>query len=123
MQTIENSCCCLCIWELNEKEDLSRPCQESAYFDNNDCFPREHCHIYHPLTCFIAFSKALLDNYEADENLPEKPSAIEQLEEDAFINAITVNGGPIQIAFNYLKSKGKVSAGVSLDIFFLFTFR
>ncbi|KAL9955808.1 hypothetical protein ACROYT_G037191 [Oculina patagonica] len=57
---------------------------------------------------FVRF-KALLDNYEADENIPEKPSASEQLEEDAFINAITVDGGPIQIAFNYLKRKGKVS--------------
>ena len=60
--------------------------------------------------------EALLDNYEADENLPEKPSATEQLEEDAFVNAIAVNGGPIQIAFNYLQNKGKVSSGVSLYV-------
>lgn len=64
----------------------------------------------------------MLDNYEADENLPEKPSATEQLEEDAFVNAIVVNGGPIQIAFNYLQNKGKVSSGVSLHGSYVLTF-
>jgi len=59
---------------------------------------------------FVKF-KALLDNYEADENKPEKPSATEQEEETAFINAIAVDGGPIQIAFDYLRNKGKVSSG------------
>ena len=58
----------------------------------------------------------MLNNYEADEKRPEIPSATEQREEDAFINAITVNGGPMQVAFNYLKDKGKVSIGVLLYI-------
>ena len=66
--------------------------------------------------------KALLDNYEADENKPEKPSATEQEEETAFINVMAVNGGPIQIAFDYLRNKGKVSSGVSLYVSFVFTF-
>ena len=68
------------------------------------------------------FFKALLDNYEADESIPEKSSATEQLEENAFINAIAVNGGPIQIALNYLRNKGKVSSGVSLCVSFVLTF-
>lgn len=55
----------------------------------------------------------MLDNYEADENLHEKPSVAKQREEDAFINAITMTGGPMQIVFNYLKNKGKVSIKVS----------
>lgn len=59
---------------------------------------------------FVKF-KALLDNYEADENKPENFSATEQLEEDTFINIIAVNGGPIHIAFKYLQTKGKVSSG------------
>ena len=69
------------------------------------------------LCCLVL--KALLDNYEADENKPEKPSATEQLEEDAFVNAIAVNGGPIHIAFKYLQDKGKVSSGVSLHVSFV----
>lgn len=59
------------------------------------------------------YSKALLDNYEADENLHEKPSVTKQREEDAFIDAIIkTNRGPMQIVFDYLKKKGKVSMKV-----------
>lgn len=83
----------------------------------------EH-HIYEQsidLFCYL-FLKALLDNYEADENKPEKSSAKEQLEEDVFVNAIAVNGGPIHIAFKYLQNKGKVSSGVSLYVSFVLIF-
>lgn len=59
------------------------------------------------------YSKALLDNYEADENLHEKPSVTKQREEDAFIDAIIkTNRGPMQIVFDYLRKKGKVSMKV-----------
>lgn len=57
---------------------------------------------------FVKF-KALLDNYEADENLPEKTSSIEITEEDAFINTVIVGGGPMEIAFRYLQKEGKIS--------------
>jgi len=57
---------------------------------------------------FVKF-KALLDNYEADESLPEKPSAAELHEEDDFINALAVSEGPMKIGFQYLKDKGKIS--------------
>jgi len=63
-----------------------------------------------------------LDNYEADENKPEKSSATEQLEEDAFVDAIAVNGGPIDIAFKYLQNKGKVSSGVLLYVSYVLRF-
>ena len=102
---------------------LSFPYQGSTCFDSIDCVPIGVPYLSPIDLFYYFFLTALLDNYEADENLPEKPSAAKRLEEDAFINAITVNGGPIQIAFNYLKKKGKVSSGVSLDIFFLFTLK
>lgn len=58
---------------------------------------------------FVKF-QALLDNYEADENLHEKPSVTKQREEDAFIDAIIkTNRGPMQIVFDYLRKKSKVS--------------
>lgn len=57
---------------------------------------------------FVKF-KALLDNYEADENRPEKTNATELLEEDALIDAMVVSGGPMDIAFQYLKEQGSIS--------------
>ena len=64
------------------------------------------------LPAFWMYSKALLDNYEADESLPEKPSAAELHEEDDFINALAVSEGPMKIGFQYLKDKGKISMKV-----------
>ncbi|XP_015771203.1 PREDICTED: poly(U)-specific endoribonuclease-B-like isoform X2 [Acropora digitifera] len=54
--------------------------------------------------------KALLNNYEADENKPEKTSAVEFREEEAFIDAVSVRGGPMEIAFKYIKEEGKISS-------------
>ena len=60
----------------------------------------------------MIFFKALLDNYEADENLPEKTSSIEMTEEDAFINTVVASGGPMEITFKYLQKEGKISLKV-----------
>ncbi|XP_074639110.1 uridylate-specific endoribonuclease B-like [Acropora palmata] len=58
---------------------------------------------------FVKF-KALLNNYEADENKPEKTSAVEFREEEAFIDAVSVRGGPMEIAFKHIKEEGKISS-------------
>ncbi|KAM7450565.1 hypothetical protein ABFA07_001855 [Porites harrisoni] len=54
--------------------------------------------------------KALLDNYILDETKREIPASQKALEEDNFINTIAVAGGPVDIAFNYLKTNGKTAA-------------
>lgn len=48
--------------------------------------------------------KALLNSYEAEESKEGKPS-----EQEAFIDAVSVKGGPMEIAFKYIKEKGKIS--------------
>lgn len=63
---------------------------------------------------------ALLDNYEADENRPEKSNATELLEEDALIDTMVVSGGPMDIAFQYLKDKGSISFNVNTAFDFLY---
>lgn len=60
--------------------------------------------------------KALLDNYIADETKPEASDAKKVNEEDDFINTIAVPGGPMHIAFQYLKKSGKTTA-VDLNAF------
>ena len=55
----------------------------------------------------------MLDNYEADENRPEKTNATELLEEDALIDAMVVSGEPMDIAFQYLKDQGSISFNVN----------
>ncbi|CAH3170909.1 unnamed protein product, partial [Porites lobata] len=54
--------------------------------------------------------KALLDNYISDETKPEIPASQKSQEEDNFINTIAVEGGPVDIAFKYLKTNGKTTA-------------
>lgn len=53
--------------------------------------------------------KALLDNYVPDELKPEVNDPKEATEEDDFINTIAVAGGPMDIAFKYLKAAGKTT--------------
>lgn len=65
-----------------------------------------------PFICTSVSFEALLDNYIADENSPEKPSAAKLQEEDAFINAVAASGGPMEIVFQYLRDKGKISLKV-----------
>ncbi|XP_015771202.1 PREDICTED: poly(U)-specific endoribonuclease-like isoform X1 [Acropora digitifera] len=48
--------------------------------------------------------KDLLNSYEADESKAGKPS-----EQEAFIDAVSVKGGPMEIAFKYIKDLGKIS--------------
>lgn len=50
------------------------------------------------------FFPALLNSYEAEESKEGKPS-----EQEAFIDAVSVKGGPMEIAFKYIKEKGKIS--------------
>ncbi|CAH3159338.1 unnamed protein product, partial [Porites evermanni] len=54
--------------------------------------------------------KALLDNYILDETKPEIPASQKSQEEDNFIDTIAVEGGPVDIAFKYLKTNGKTTA-------------
>ncbi|CAH3159347.1 unnamed protein product [Porites evermanni] len=54
--------------------------------------------------------KALLDNYISDAKKPKIPASQKALEEDNFIDTIAVAGGPVDIAFNYLKTNGKTTA-------------
>ena len=72
------------------------------------------------LEIFLYLSYALLDNYEADENRPEKTNATELLEEDALIDAMVVSGGPMDIAFQYLKEQGSISFNVNTTFDFLY---
>lgn len=64
------------------------------------------------MRCVVVFLKALLDNYLPDELKPEISAPQKVLEEEDFINTITVPGGPIEVAFNYLKANGKTTAAV-----------
>lgn len=97
--------------ELSRKQSKNRSRNSSVFWRRD--------HTFNHLTkqgkakvqkdVFVKF-QALLDNYEADENLHEKPSVAKQREEDAFIDTITkTNGGPMQTVFEYLKNDGKVS--------------
>ncbi|CAH3159334.1 unnamed protein product, partial [Porites evermanni] len=54
--------------------------------------------------------KALLDNYISDETKPEIPASQKSQKKDNFINTIAVEGGPVDIAFKYLKTNGKTTA-------------
>jgi len=60
-------------------------------------------------TVYAAF-KALLDNYVKDETKEDLTDAQKLQEEDNFINTIAVAGGPVHIAFQYLKTNGKTTA-------------
>ena len=64
--------------------------------------------------CAVVSLKALLDNYLPDELKPEELDPKEVNEEEDFINTIAVPGGPIDVAFKYLKTSNKIAAAVRL---------
>ena len=78
------------------------------------CIVNMHCEIIVPLKIFtwLLAWKALLDNYVPDELKPEVDDPKEASEEDDFINTIAVAGGPMDIAFKYLKAAGKTTIPV-----------
>lgn len=53
--------------------------------------------------------KALLDTYLAPALKPAVAAAPLVDEEDDFLNTIAVAGGPIDYAFKYLKTNGKIA--------------
>ena len=64
-----------------------------------------HLSIFGQPSCnLLHFFPALLNSYEAEESKEGKPS-----EQEAFIDAVSVKGGPMEIAFKYIKEKGKIS--------------
>ncbi|XP_068673259.1 uridylate-specific endoribonuclease B-like [Montipora foliosa] len=109
----------------SRKVDLGNVCQSMWDSDDDNLKIGKEIVIYtgsrqHPLITvtrlgrrklqrgvFVKFT-ALLDNYEADNNVPEKTSSEELQEENAFINSIAVKGGPMEIAFKYLQKKGSI---------------
>ena len=62
------------------------------------------------------FLEALLDNYVKDETKEDLTDAQKLQEEENFINTIAVEGGPVHLAFQYLKANGKTTAAVRLDL-------
>ena len=56
--------------------------------------------------------EALLDNYVLDPTKPDPTDAQKLKEENNFINAIAVKGGPVDVAYKYLLAKKKTTAKV-----------
>lgn len=57
--------------------------------------------------------EALLDNYVLDPTKPDPTDKQKLKEEDDFIDAIAVKGGPVDVAYRYLLAKKKTTAKVS----------
>ena len=62
------------------------------------------------------FLEALLDNCVKDETKEDLTDVQKLQEEENFINTIAVEGGPVELAFQYLKANGKTTAALKLDL-------